>query len=108
MVISVLELVPDCNSRDSGKIVGEAIQLAFLADGNIKVCFAGVEDVPSAFVNLAFVPLLEQYALPEIRRRLQVVNSTRQINEMIKRRLEFEAGRRKKRRTVGQSAFAAE
>ena len=53
--------------------------------------FDGVEDVPSSFVNAAFVPLLGSYSYDFIKAHLQVINSTRQINDMIKRRLRFEA-----------------
>ncbi len=108
MVIRVLKLVPDCNSRLSGEILGNAIQKALGGSSSVTVCFAGVEDVPSTFVNVAFVPLLDRYDLSEIRHRLVVINSTRQINEMIKRRLEFEANRRKKARASKRVAVAAE
>jgi hypothetical protein len=55
--------------------------------------FAGVDDVPSSFVNAAFVQLLQQFTYDDIRQGVAVINSTRQINDMIKRRMEFESKR---------------
>ena len=41
--------------------------------------------------NAAFLPLLEQYSFDELKRRMRIINSTRQINQQIKSRLEREA-----------------
>jgi hypothetical protein len=41
-----------------------------------------------SFVNTSFLKLLEDWTLDELKRRIRVVNSTRQINDMIKSRLE--------------------
>lgn len=93
MVIKVLELVPDCNSRSSGEIVGAAILSALQSNRKATISFVGVNDVPSVFVNSAFVPLLEHFSYDRLRQMLTVTNSTRQINDIIKRRLSFEANR---------------
>jgi hypothetical protein len=95
MVIKVLEVVSDCQSWVSGDTLHKALLSAFNAgDAEVLVSFEGVDDVPSAFVNAAFLPLLDSWDFETIRRRLRVVNSTRQINDMIKRRLTFEASAR--------------
>jgi len=93
MVINILDLVPHCYTWADGEIVGRAIQQALADKEKVVVSFTGVEDVPTSFVNAAFVRLLDDFSYEDIRSNLSVVNSTRQINEMIKRRLDFEAKR---------------
>jgi hypothetical protein len=46
---------------------------------------------PDIVVNSCFVPLLGGLSFAEIKRRLKITASTRQINEMIKSRLAREA-----------------
>jgi hypothetical protein len=55
------------------------------------VSFEGIQTATSSFVNVSFVKLLDDWPLAEIKRRFRVVQSTRQINEMIKSRLAREA-----------------
>jgi hypothetical protein len=50
----------------------------------------GLTTATSSFVNVAFVSLLRTYDLAEIKRRVRIVKSTRQINDMIRSRLERE------------------
>jgi len=50
-----------------------------------------VKTVTSSFVNTAFVQLLEAMPLADIKRRLQIISSTRQINDMIRTRMERES-----------------
>jgi STAS-like domain of unknown function (DUF4325) len=95
MVIKALDVVRDCQSWTSGDTLHKALQTALKeGDAEIVVSFEGVDDVPSAFVNAAFLSLLDSWDFETIRRRLRIVNSTRQINDMIKRRLTFEASAR--------------
>jgi guanylate kinase len=56
----------------------------------VELDFQGITTATSSFANLAFVQLLTRWPLAELKRRLKVVNSTRQINEMIKSRLDRE------------------
>jgi uncharacterized protein DUF4325 len=96
MVIKVLDVVRDCQSWANGDILHKALQTAF-NEGDadeVLVSFEGVDDVPSAFVNAAFLPLLDSWDFQTIRIRLKILNSTRQINDMIKRRLTFVASAR--------------
>jgi hypothetical protein len=94
MVIRVLEIVPDCYSWAHGETVGETLRRAFVNEAEVVISFEGVDDVPSAFVNAAFLPLLDSYGFEDVRRRLKIINSTRQINDMIRRRIVFEAAAR--------------
>jgi STAS-like domain of unknown function (DUF4325) len=93
MVINVLELVPHCYSWADGEVVGHALAEALRSNEKVTISFAGVEDVPSSFVNAAFVSLLPEFGYDRIRDSLSVVRSNRQINDMIRRRLRFENDR---------------
>jgi hypothetical protein len=94
VMINVLELVPHCYSWEDGEVVGRAIALGLRSNQSVTVSFAGVEDVPSSFVNAAFVGLLPEFGFDRIRSGVSVVRSTRQINDMIRRRLRFETEKR--------------
>jgi hypothetical protein len=61
-----------------------------LQDGEVvELSFEGFGAVPSAFVNAALVQLLEVVAMDRIRNLLKISNSTKYINELIKRRFDF-------------------
>lgn len=78
------------DTAEQGAAVHKSLQAALSRPGPIDVDFQGITTATSSFTNLAFVQLLKKWRLEEIKRRLRVVNSTRQINEMIKSRLERE------------------
>jgi STAS-like domain of unknown function (DUF4325) len=91
MVIRIRDLVSGANTAHEGASVFPHIQAAFDNQGPIVISFDGVQTATSSFVNSAFVPLLRQRSFSGIKNRLRIVDSTRQINEMIKARLERES-----------------
>ncbi len=88
MVIRIREFVSGANTSEEGEIV-----FSHLSDklgkqqGEIVVSFDGIQTATSSFVNAAFVELLMELSYADLKARLRIVNSTRQINEMIKTRL---------------------
>jgi STAS-like domain of unknown function (DUF4325) len=78
------------DTAQQGAAVHQALQAVLSRPGSIDVDFQGITTATSSFTNLAFVQLLTKWGLQELKHRLRVVNSTRQINEMIKSRLERE------------------
>ena len=92
MVISVLDHVAQCYTWQDGAAIAAVIRPALQRGEPVVVSFAGVTDVPSSFVNAAFVALLNQFSFDLIRARLRVVNSNRQVNGVIRTRLTAEAG----------------
>ena len=87
--------VPDVSrAADTGK-QGEALYSRIVEELRnsefIVVSFQGVDTATSSFVNASFVELLRSLSFSEIKRRIKIVNSTRQINDMIRRRLTHEA-----------------
>jgi hypothetical protein len=91
MVILVNDLVEVAVGEDDGTIVFDALRTALSNHDMVTLSFAGIKTATTSFVNTAFVPLLDQMPFGDIKRRIQVVDSTRQINHMIKWRLETEA-----------------
>jgi hypothetical protein len=92
-VIKVLDVVPRCYTWDDGAKLAEAIRRAWKVEDRVTVSFAGVDVVPSSFVNGAFVEFLNDYSFDELKRKLRIVDSNTAINHVIKRCLEFAAKR---------------
>lgn len=94
-VIKALDIVPDCYTWQSGDAVARVIRDAFLRDQAITISFAGVTDVPTSFVNAAFIALLDDFTFDFIKGHLKLVNCTRQIADVVRRRFDFELTRPK-------------
>ena len=90
MVIIVRDLVPVTVTEEEGAKLFGAIQSALRQHDIVTVSFEGIKTATTSFVNTAFVPLLDVLKFEEIKRRIQIVQSNRQINHMIKWRLESE------------------
>lgn len=91
MVIHVRDLVSGANTADQGAAVLPHLEIAFSKETLVVVSFDGITTATSSFVNSAIVPLLKTKSFAEIKRRMRVIDSTRQINEMIRSRLERES-----------------
>jgi hypothetical protein len=96
MVIKILDLAPSATTTEDGTAVYQALSAAIGAtrDSTIEVSFLGVSIATSSFVNTSFVPLLDLVSFDEIKKRVRIINSNRQINDMIKSRMEKEAAAR--------------
>lgn len=84
MVISVQTIARSADTTEQGTILLTAVVNALAASSCVVVSFAGVSNATSSFANAAFAPLLDRFDLAEIKNRLRVVESNRQINDMIK------------------------
>lgn len=84
MVITALDHVPQCYTSADGLVIAGLLRRC-LRSGEVTLSLAGVDDVPSSFVNSAIVSLLDEFSASEIRQRLSIVDSNRQINDMIRR-----------------------
>lgn len=87
MVIRVLQIVSSADTGEQGLTVLARLRAALSTDQIVIISFDGVTTATSSFVNAAFVQLLSSYALSDLQRRLRVVDSTRQINDMIRTRM---------------------
>ena len=91
MVIRVADIVPGANTADQGGRVFEILRRTLHSPGTVTISFDGIQTATSSFVNTAFVALLDDFSYEDLRSRLRVTNSTRQINDMIKTRLDRSA-----------------
>lgn len=93
-LIRVLDVVERCYNGNDGQVIHDAIAKQWQQGDTVTLSFDGVDSVPSSFVNVALISFLEQYAFDEIKRKLRFVNTSSQINEMIRTRFTFEAKRK--------------
>ncbi len=85
MVIVALDHVPHCFSREDGEAINRLILSGIERDGFATLSLAGVSDVPSTFVNVALVSLLNTYDFEWIKANVAVTHATRQATDMIRR-----------------------
>ena len=93
MVIRILDIVPGADTAEEGTLVHSHLRAALANCGSVAVSFDGINVTTSSFVAAAFLPLLGQLSFDDVKRRMRVINSTRQINLLIKSRLEREAAK---------------
>ena len=87
--IRLLDHVKRCSSYEDGAVIFNLIKRAFDQEQKVEISFDGVLSVPSAFVNAALVQLLDSYSFEFVQSNLNFTNSTRQVNDLIRRRFEF-------------------
>lgn len=90
MVIRALDYVRQCYTQQDGTIVHNVILPILKKGTSVELSFDGVDVVPSSFVNTALIALLEVLPFDIIKANLKFVNTTNQINEMIRTRFDFE------------------
>lgn len=91
MVVKVLEHVRSASSYDDGEVIFNLIFPLVKSGERIVVDFSGITSVPSAFVNSAFIRLLEHVPFSQVKATLSFIQSTRQINQLIRSRFDFVA-----------------
>lgn len=93
-MIRVLDFVDRCYNGEDGQVIHDIIASSLTSSGRLVVSFDGVDSVPSSFVNVALISLLDEWDFDEIKRRLSFVDTNSQINDMIRTRFSFEAKRK--------------
>jgi hypothetical protein len=89
VTIRIVDYVKQASTYDDGQVIFDLIANDVSNDFPVEVSFAGIQAVPSAFVNAAFLQLLEITSVEKIRSNLKITHSTKFINELIKRRFDF-------------------
>lgn len=95
MVIIIKDHIEHCYSNDDGRIIHDIIEVYLKKNTNVTISFEHIDSVTSSFVNSAFIKLLDQFDFGHIRHSISFINSTNQINEMIKKRFNYEVNERK-------------
>lgn len=86
-MIRILDIAGGADTQTQGDLVYGHLVKAFAAPGQVIVSFDGIDIVTSSFLNVTFSKLLATVSFDEIKARLKVIKSTRQINTMLRRRL---------------------
>lgn len=87
-MVVVRKIAGGADTAGHGALVNAAIKSALAQEDLVVVSFDGVRTVTSSFINTAFIPIVAELSPEGFKRRVKIVQSTRQINEMIKLRLE--------------------
>lgn len=89
MVIRILDHVKQCSSYEDGEVIYKLIFQSIANGQDVSLSFSGVDALPSSFVNASIVRLVEVATPSAIRQHLKILDSTKQINELIRSRIAF-------------------
>lgn len=96
MVIKVKDHIQQCYSNADGDIIFKKIMEAMGREVEVvEISFKGIDSASTSFVNSALINVLDHYDFDAIKRRIRFTNSSKQINDMIKKRFSFEVNGRK-------------
>ncbi|OPH48610.1 hypothetical protein BC351_09140 [Paenibacillus ferrarius] len=94
VMIKVIDHVNQCYSNSDGDVIRVLIA-EYLGKGQkVSVSFDKIDSVSTSFVNSAFIDLLEVYTFDMIRQLLGFTDSSKSINDLIKKRFSFEVNER--------------
>jgi hypothetical protein len=87
MEIRILDVVTGADNSCQGGDVFDRISIALSLSqsGAVEVSFNGLDTATLSFVNAAFLPLKELYSPAQMKARLRVVDSRREINDILTR-----------------------
>ncbi|KPJ21943.1 STAS-like domain-containing protein [Streptococcus phocae] len=94
VTLTIKELIKNfSNDNEAGEILFEQLRHHFNTNTVVTISFKGISEVSSSFVNSAFINLLSYYNFDFIKNQLKIINSTKQINDLIKQRFSFEVSK---------------
>jgi hypothetical protein len=93
--IRVKDLVDHVYSNHDGTVVYRALKNQLENANQVTISFDNIGALNSSFVNSAFIELLHDYDFQFIKKNIRFVDSTNQINDMIKSRFAFEMNKMK-------------
>ena len=89
MVIRILDHVSQAATYADGEKIFGLIADPIRLREHVTLSFDGIDAVPSSFINGAVVRLVEVVAIDVIKTQLGIIDSTRQINNLIRDRMAF-------------------
>lgn len=87
--IRILDLVETASTYQDGEAIFKRLLDEIDAGHDVVVSFQGIASVPSAFVNAAFLKLLETHTFEQIQAQLKIRDSTKHINDLVRSRFDF-------------------
>lgn len=94
--LKVLDHVQHCYTNADGDVIRKLIIHQIQNGNKVTLSFRGVDSVSSSFLNSAFIELLDTFSFDQIKSTLYFSDTSKAINEAIKRRFMFEVNERKK------------
>ena len=85
MVIRISDHVAQCYSAADGSVIADLLAPRFARDEHVTLCFSGITDVTSSFVNAAIVSFLRTYSADWLKRHISIQNVTIQSADLIRR-----------------------
>lgn len=92
MVIRILDHISTYSTYADGEVIYHLVAKELAAGQDVSLSFDGIRSISSAFANSALIRLVERFPFEQIQRQLHIVDSTRQINRLIKDRFTFATG----------------
>ncbi len=88
-MIVVKDVVEHASTYEDGDVIFRLIEPRLRAGETVTISFEGITAVNSSFVNGSIIRLVESMSVAEVRSRLRITKSTKQINDLIKGRMDF-------------------
>lgn len=85
MVIYIAETVEYCYSNEDGEVIYRMIEDELSAGRVATISFKEVGAVSSNFISSALLPILDDHEFEWIKENLKIIDSTKYINDLIKR-----------------------
>jgi STAS-like domain of unknown function (DUF4325) len=89
MVIRIANIVPEPSTYEDGEKVYALVLPALQRGEDVVLSFSGIGSVPSSFINAAVIRLIENVPFAVIKKHLKFIDTTKNINELIKSRFAF-------------------
>ncbi|BBI32664.1 STAS-like domain-containing protein [Cohnella abietis] len=95
-LIKIIDHVSQCYSNADGEIIQILLRERLRSGLKTSLSFAGIDGASSSFINSALIELLDEFSFDFIKSHLSFTDTTKTINETIKKRFSFEVNERKK------------
>lgn len=95
ITLNVLSITGN-TARENGILLYDEILKCFMQNKSVTVSFKDIDYVSSGYVQFGLTPLLETYDMEYIKANLSFVDSTKQINDQIRRGFKVEVERLEK------------
>jgi hypothetical protein len=89
MVIRILDYISQVDSYRDGQRIYDLIAAPLANGEDVVLSFEGVDAVPSSFVNASILRVAEILPVSAVKAHLKIVDSTRQINDLVRSRMRF-------------------
>jgi hypothetical protein len=94
VTIKISDYVNHCYTNDDGDTIRELVLKQFHSNQKVVLSFSGIDSVSTSFLNSALIDLLDLYSFDYIKEHLGFANSSKSINDAIRRRFSFEVSKK--------------